>query len=82
MRDPGPVQQAFGSLLKRRRLESGLTQEEIAERADLHWTYVSEIERGLKQPTVSVLLSLAEALGTTGHQLLADLETDLAAGSA
>jgi transcriptional regulator with XRE-family HTH domain len=47
----------------RKRLE--LSQEQLAERADLHWTYVSGIERRRRNPVLNILARLARALRTT-----------------
>ena len=40
-------------------------QEELAERANLHWTYLSDLERGRQSPTVDVVNRLARALGVS-----------------
>ena len=54
---------SFGELLKRYRLDVGLTQEELAERARLSTRAISDLERGLKKtPRKETLLQLAEAL--------------------
>jgi transcriptional regulator with XRE-family HTH domain len=45
------------------RHEAELTQEELAQAADLHWTYVGQIERGERNPTYKNLLKLARGLG-------------------
>jgi transcriptional regulator with XRE-family HTH domain len=52
----------FASALSRLRREAELSQEELAHRADLHRTYISQLERGLKSPTLDVMLALAAAL--------------------
>lgn len=52
----------FAAWLRERRLAAGLSQEELAEKAGLHRTYVSQMERGLKSPTLDVLAKLAGAL--------------------
>ena len=54
--------EALGIEIKARRLELGLTQEALAGRAELDRPYISLIEIGRKQPTISVLYSLAIAL--------------------
>jgi transcriptional regulator with XRE-family HTH domain len=64
------LQKAFGLAVRQHRLAGGLSQEELADRAGLHRTYVSQIERGLKSPSLNALTSLAEALGTAPHALL------------
>jgi len=46
-----------------------VTQEQLAEKADLHPKYISEIERGAKTISVDALGRIAKALGTTVHDL-------------
>jgi transcriptional regulator with XRE-family HTH domain len=48
--------------MRRLREAKGWSQEEFAERAGLHRTYVSGVERGIRNPTVTVLAKLASAL--------------------
>jgi transcriptional regulator with XRE-family HTH domain len=54
---------AFGSVLRAARQRAGLSQERLAEMSDLDCTYPSLMERGLRQPTLSVLFHVAAALG-------------------
>ncbi len=54
-----------------------LSQEELAERAAIHRTYVSQIERGLKSPTIVMLFRLAKALDTTASKVLKQLENEI-----
>ncbi|WP_245259757.1 helix-turn-helix transcriptional regulator [Methylopila sp. 73B] len=60
----------MGLNLKRLRLEKGLSQEELAFQAKLHRTYVSGVERGVRNPTVTVLEGIAAALGVPSSRLL------------
>jgi transcriptional regulator with XRE-family HTH domain len=46
----------------------------LAARGKLHPTYISQLERGLKSPTLRVFRGLAEALGTRGAELLRKAE--------
>ncbi|MCM3756572.1 XRE family transcriptional regulator [Sporosarcina aquimarina] len=55
----------IGSKIKRLRLQSGLTQEELGERTDLTKGYISQLERDLNSPSIETLFSLLEVLGTT-----------------
>lgn len=64
------VRLRVGLNLKRLRQEQGLSQEEFAFKANVHRTYVSGIERGIRNPTVTVLEGLAEALGVPTSVLL------------
>ena len=52
----------IGSLIRELRKKSGLTQEQLAELANLHWTYVSGVERGVKNPSLVSLEKIAVAL--------------------
>lgn len=70
--------QQFGEVLKEARLRSGLSQQELSFEASIHWTYVSQLERGLKNPTLSVILRLAAALGTTAANLVGEVERRIA----
>jgi transcriptional regulator with XRE-family HTH domain len=65
------IRPAFGQRVRDLRTSKGLTQEALAERADLHTTYVSGIERGLRSPRLHVVVRIADALGVTMEQLFA-----------
>lgn len=55
--------QRLGARLRALRQARGMTQEELAERAGLHPTYIAKIELGGRLPTLEALSSLAAALG-------------------
>jgi len=57
-----PVQKKFGERLRTLRQERGWSQEELAARSKHHWTYIGGIERGERNPTLLVIVSLAVAL--------------------
>ena len=54
---------AVGLNLQRLRRERGLSQEELADLAEIHQTYLSGVERGKRNPTIAVLQRIAQALG-------------------
>ena len=54
--------QALGTALKERRNELGLTQEDVAGAAEIDRPFITMIEAAKKQPTISVLWKLADAL--------------------
>ena len=56
-------QERVGRTLRAKRKRSGLTQEQLAEAADMHPTEVSRLERGVRDPRLSTLVRLARALG-------------------
>jgi len=56
--------------LKRKRKVLGLTQEELADKANLHRTYIGAIERGERNITIKSLSLLARALKAKEYELL------------
>jgi transcriptional regulator with XRE-family HTH domain len=68
---------ALGKIIANLRQTARLSQEELAERAAIHRTYVSQIERGLKSPTIVMLLKLARALNTPPSKIVRQLEIDI-----
>jgi transcriptional regulator with XRE-family HTH domain len=68
------LQQRFGNVIRRRRLAVPLGQEALADKAGLHRTYISMLERGQRMPSLAVVRKLAEALGTTMASLIIELE--------
>ena len=74
-RDVETLQQRFGNVIRRRRAEIGLGQEALADKAGLHRTHVSLLERGQRMPTLEVVRKLAAALETTMASLMTELET-------
>ena len=63
----------LGLKIRQMREAAALSQESLAEKANLDVTYVSGIERGLRNPSVLTLLALAEGLNTTASKLLEDI---------
>jgi CheY-like chemotaxis protein len=61
----------LGSAVKTRRSAMGISQEELADRAGLHRTYVSDIERGARNPSLESIEKLAAALGVSIPSLFA-----------
>jgi len=60
----------FGAVVRRARKEYDWTQEDLAERSGLTTTYVGQVERGDKVPSLTVVLKLAQALNVLPSQLL------------
>lgn len=59
-----------GLNVRRLRKAHDWSQEEFAFETGLHRTYVSGIERGIRNPTVTIVQKLADALGVEAHELL------------
>ena len=55
----------FAESLREARRQAKISQEELAERAGLHRTYISQLERGLKSPSLDVIVALARGLRIT-----------------
>jgi transcriptional regulator with XRE-family HTH domain len=66
------IRRRVGLNLKRLREDKGLSQEALAFECGLHRTYVSGVERGVRNPTVLVLARLAMALDVPASRLLAE----------
>ena len=64
----------FGATIRRFRKEAGLTQESLAERADLSADFLGFIERGDNVPTLTTILQLARALRVQPSKILKDFD--------
>ncbi len=64
------VARAFGSALRAARTERGLSQDKLSEICEFDRTYPSLLERGLRSPTICMLLRLADALRLEPAQLV------------
>jgi transcriptional regulator with XRE-family HTH domain len=71
------IAQAFGATLRDTRKARGISQDKLAVLCDFDRTYPSLIERGLRQPTLSMLLRLADALDTVPTKLVEDTLANL-----
>lgn len=60
----------FGKHLRKLREDQDLTQEELADKAGLHFTYIGQIERGLRNPSLINLHKICKALKIKGGELL------------
>jgi transcriptional regulator with XRE-family HTH domain len=64
----------FGTVLREHRRQRGMSQEALALESDLDRTFISMLERGLRQPSLTTLFSLAAALNTQPSKLVAQTE--------
>jgi transcriptional regulator with XRE-family HTH domain len=67
----------FGRVLRQLRKEKGFSQETLAFESDYHPTYIGQLERGKKSPTLRAIMRLASALNTPGSEILRRVETAL-----
>ncbi|MBL8575621.1 MAG: helix-turn-helix transcriptional regulator [Mesorhizobium sp.] len=64
------IRRRLAKNLKRLRQERGLSQEKFAFEVDIHRTYISDLERGARNPTISVIEKLAKYLRVSAGELL------------
>jgi Predicted transcriptional regulators len=64
----------LGQVLKEARSKAGLTQEQLAFKAGVDRTYLSELENDRKSPTLAMLFRIAETLGVSASALVARTE--------
>ena len=64
------IRKRLGLNIRHLRKAKGLSQERFAFEADIHRTYVSDVERGIRNPTVTVVEKFARALDVTPGYLL------------
>jgi transcriptional regulator with XRE-family HTH domain len=76
------IEELFGLAVRRRREQLGLSQEEFADKAGIHRTYVSSVELGKVQIGISVAQRLADALGVRLSALWREVEQERESRSA
>jgi transcriptional regulator with XRE-family HTH domain len=69
--------QAFGKVLKKLRVERGMSQEQLGFRGDLDRTYISLLELGKRQPSLPTMIALARALSVGLPELTGLFEDEL-----
>lgn len=71
------IAKKLGEIIAKHRVKKAMSQEALADVAQIHRTYVSQIERGLKYPTIYVLIQVANALEIKLSDLIIELEKEL-----
>uniref|UniRef100_UPI002FBD6350 helix-turn-helix domain-containing protein n=1 Tax=Desulforegula conservatrix TaxID=153026 RepID=UPI002FBD6350 len=70
-------EEIFGKILKKIRAEKGFSQEKLALEADLDRTFISLLERGLRQPSLNTLLQISKSLDIKASEIVAQVEIEL-----
>jgi transcriptional regulator with XRE-family HTH domain len=65
---------AFGEILRQIRKDRGLSQEELAFQTEYHPSYISQLERGRKSPSLRTIMRLAGVLDTPASEILRRVE--------
>ena len=68
---------AFGVVIRRLRIDAGLTQEQLGFEAELRRTYVSILELGQQQPSLTTVFKLASALNISAANLIKLVDAEL-----
>jgi len=75
------ISNAFGKALRDQRVKAGLTQEQLGLEADLRRTFVSLLELGQQQPTITTIFKLSKALNLLPSELISNVEMIIGSGS-
>jgi len=67
----------FGAVIKKLRVQRGYSQEQLASFSELERTFISMLERGIKQPSLKTIGSLARAFGLKNYELLHLVEQEI-----
>lgn len=70
------IEISFAKVLKSMRIKRKMSQEELAFRSDLDRTYISMLERGIHQPTISTLFALSKALNIKPSEMIKLVEIE------
>ena len=65
---------AFGRILRRLRKKFNYSQERLASESDLDRTYISLLERGLRQPSLTSIIQISKALGVSTVEMISEVE--------
>lgn len=68
------ISEAFGHVLRKYRTEANLSQEQLALQCDLDRTYIGLLERAQRQPTITTVFVLCNALNITPHEFIREVE--------
>ena len=63
----------FAENLRRAREARNISQESLADSSGLHWTEISRLERGIREPKLTTIVRLARGLGIPAARLLDDI---------
>jgi len=75
--DEQKLKEAFGRELRKARHTVGLSQEKLALQVGLDRTYISMLERGVRQPSLKTIFLLCSSLGVRGSELIQRIENEL-----
>jgi transcriptional regulator with XRE-family HTH domain len=68
------ISQSFGEVLRHMRVARDLSQEKLGFESEIHRTYISQLERGMKSPTLDILFRISRALDCEASSIVAQVE--------
>jgi transcriptional regulator with XRE-family HTH domain len=71
------ISTAFGIVIRRLRIDAGLTQEQLGLEADLRRTFVSILELGQQQPTITTIFKISKALNVSVPKIMELVELEM-----
>lgn len=71
------LKEVFGSVLQKIRNEKGMSQEKLANLANLDRSYISRLERGIQNPSLNNLFAISKALDISPHEFVRLVENEL-----
>jgi len=71
------ISTAFGIVIRRLRIDAGLTQEQLGLEADLRRTFVSILELGQQQPTITTIFKISKALNVSVPKIMELVELEV-----
>jgi transcriptional regulator with XRE-family HTH domain len=74
---PKVITKAFGLLIKKRRLSLKISQEKLADLSNLDRTYISGLERGVRNPSLAAIHKLAKGFNITLSELFKNIEKEI-----
>lgn len=74
--DEQRLRETFGNELRKARHATGISQEQLALQVGLDRTYISMLERGIRQPSLKTIFLLCSALGVRGSELIRRIENE------
>jgi transcriptional regulator with XRE-family HTH domain len=73
---PTDISSIFGEVLRRYRMHRNVSQEELAYLANVDRTFISRLERGVRQPTITTLIGIGIALEVPSAHMVREVEAE------
>lgn len=71
------MKKVIGQVLRQFRIESGLSQDQLVDKIDMSKAFLSEIERGIKMPSLETLFRISKALDVNAWEIVKEIEKEV-----